>query len=727
MRRNSSKHHWEMATPRTSKTPGKTGFRCNLRWLLFLGGMLLLGGCDMNVQEPVLPSWSVPVTIPLAQETFNIAEEIVNDSTIVVQGADSLVFLSLTGNLETLSLSAADFSVGRIDTSHTFSIGTLKIASLEVLKTGPVSLGSFFPELANLVSGDQSIPFTMPDTTFTPAPTKLSAGDFIGMQVISGELNIIFTNNLPFPIGPNTTHPEGLTISVFDSTGTKVIDFVIDQPIAEGQTIENSARIGGPGTSWIYAPLQVQYVLPIAEATTFELSATVLSEASFNLDVALENLEVDEAIARMESQEVRNRGGFALEEGMQLQEAAVSSGRIRLDFHNQTEVSVDIDFQMPTILNAQNQPFTSQLSIPQNGSATLEVPLSGMRIADSENPGGMVDSVVIDYRTVTSTANDIIHLRSSDEVRIDIQIDSIAFESLSGIINERIFDIDPVEESDLFDYEGVPHNIHLDFVDFGLRLQNEFFIEDLQVNLTIVGYHEENGVVTDSARLEIAGQQINPGYPGNPGVTMITVPGETAAAFLNILPTRVRTFGQVAAAGEVAIDQSGVISGDYSFATPLRFRIDGDAVYTGDVSTLDEDDISDEVRDAADENFEEATLTLHLINSTPLGGSVRLFVSADTRHNDIYDPAHLNPELEFIKEVVVIAGEVDANTGYVSEPASNEVTLTLTRDEFRIFKRTPIKVGFELHIDGTDGPVAIRAQDFVTVSGIARIMLNIKD
>ncbi len=727
MRRNSPAHHGKVIPARPSKIPGKTAWQWNPGWAVFLGAMLLWTGCDMKVQEPVLPSWSVPITIPLAQETFNIAEEIVNDSTVVVQGADSLVFLSLTGELETLSLSAADFGVGRIDTSHTFSMGTLKIADLEVMKTGPVSLGSFFPELANLVSGDQSIPFTMPDTTFTPAPTKLDAGDFIGMQVISGELNILFTNNLPFPIGPNASQPEGLTITVWDSTGARVIDFVIDQPIAEGQTIQRSASIGGGGTSWIYAPLQVEYVLPIAAPTTFDLSATVLNEASFNLDVALENLEVDEAVARMESQEVRNRGGFALEEGMQLQQAVVSAGRIRLDFHNQTEVSVDIDFLMPTILNAQNQPFTSQLSIPQNGSATLEVPLSGMRIADSENPGGMVDSVIIDYRTVTSTTNDIIHLRSSDEVRIDIQIDSIAFESLNGHIKERIFEIDPLEESDLFDYEGVPDNIHLDFVDFALHLENEFFIENLQVDLSIVGYHEENGVVTDSARLEIAGQQIQPGYPGNPGVTVITVPGETAAAFLNILPTRVRTFGQVSAGGEVAIDQGGAISGDYSFATPLRFRIDGDAVYTGDVSTLDEDDIGEEVRDAADENFEEATLTLHLTNSTPLGGSVRLFVSADTRHNDIYDPNHLNPELEFIKEAVVVAGQVDANTGYVSEPTSNEVTLTLSREEFRIFKRTPIKVGFELHIDGTDGPVAIRAQDFVTVSGIARIMLNIKE
>ncbi len=716
-------HTLLFAVARLSKVPKKV-------LLSPLGVILLIlpffSSCDMGVKDPVLPTWTVPVNVPLAEETFKFSE-LVNDSTIVAQGADSMLFLSLEGSLESIEMSAADFNIASIDTTHSFQMGSLQIGSLDVLKSGPITLGSFFPDLANLVSGGQTIPFTMPDTTFEPAPTILDAGDFIGMRVVSGQMRIRFTNNLPFPIGPNAEHPQGLRISVFDSTGAQVVNLLIDQLVATGETVERASAIGGVGSPWIYAPFRTEYVLPIAQQTTFQLSSDVLNNAGVEVDVSLENLEVDEAIARMESQEVENHGGFALDDDIQLREAAIEAGFIRLDFNNQTSVNMTLDFTMPNIITAQGDAYSGSLNISENSSTTLQVPLAGMHISSPGNTGELMDSILIDYRTVTSASSNIIHLSSSDRIDIGIHIESIEFGSVSGYIQEKVFDIDPFEQSDLADYEGVPNNIALDFVDFALRLSNEFFIENMLVNLDIVGYHEENGVVTDSARMQIQQQSINPGLPGSPGITVITVPGDEAAVFLNILPTRIRTFGSILGSGELEVHQNSSVSGEYSFSTPLRFRIDGEANYTGDVTTLDDQDIGKEIRDAADDNFEEATLSLHLTNSTPLGGTIRLIVSGDAQHSDIYDDTYFNPSLEFIKEVTVTPAQADPNTGFVTASQNNEITLSLTRDEFRIFKNPPLNVGYELRLDGTDGVVSLRANDFVTVSGTARVQILIKD
>ena len=177
------------------------------------------------------------------------------------------------------------------------------------------------------------------------------------------------------------------------------------------------------------------------------------------------------------------------------------------------------------------------------------------------------------------------------------------------------------------------------------------------------------------------------------------------------------------ASGEVEIASRVRVSGQYAFSTPLRFRINGDAFIKGSVQQLNDEDIDSEIKDSKDESFEEAALSLRLINHTPLGGSIRLIVSTDPAHTDIYDTTYFNPALEFIKEVTVMPAPTDPVTGFVTEALENTIELSLNRQEFRLFKNPPVRIGYELHISGTNGDVTIRASDFVQISGLARVVV----
>ncbi len=221
----------------------------------------------------------------------------------------------------------------------------------------------------------------------------------------------------------------------------------------------------------------------------------------------------------------------------------------------------------------------------------------------------------------------------------------------------------------------------------------------------------------------IANQAITPGQPGNPGITVISLSGEEVANFLNILPNTIRSYGRVSASGNVNISNSADIAGHYAFSTPLKFRIDGEAFIQGDVQEVQTDDIDRDIRESNDDNFQEATLQLQLVNSSPLGGSARLIVSADPNHTDIYDTTEWNPQLEFYKDITILPAQTDPITGFVTESSENAIELTLTREEFRILKNPPLRIGYELRIADTNGDVTVRAMDFVQISGMANIML----
>ncbi|RMI01340.1 MAG: hypothetical protein D6681_10895 [Calditrichaeota bacterium] len=665
--------------------------------------------------------------MPLSHETFRLGEELVNDSTIVVQGPDSLLYLSVEGALDTIELSSSDFALEGIDTTQSFELGTLEINSLEVLSTGLISLGTLFPDLSNLIANGDSTYFTISDTTLTPDPVELDAGDFVGLHVVQGSLRIRLVNNLPFPLGPNAAHPEGVQVIVTDSTGQPVVQLAFNQTIASGQEVEQATPFG-EGQMWIYSPLRVEYLIPVAQSTTFLVNNTVLDTAGIEIGVTLENIQADEVIARIESQEVEDTLAFSPGGKYRLREAVMDGGQIQLEFTNHTPINSRVVFTIPNLLTPDNRAYSDSIVVASGQVTSFSLPLEGMRLAHPTHPGELIDSLRIYYRTVTEAASDLLHLRSTDSVSVHVVLDSLIFRSFSGYIVADTLEIEPFVQEDLMDYSDFPTGLRLSEVDLNLSLSNEVFIENMSFDLEIVGYHrDEDGVITDSARVLLLDQQILPGQPGAPQVTHISLSGTEVADLLNILPTDIRTSGSIRVSGNVEIDRSSRVAGSYLISTPMRFRIEQAATVTGDVHTLREEDIDQALRDAADENLVEANLTLRLENGTPLGGRLWLIVSADQAHTDIYDTTYFNPQLEFTREIAVLPAPVDPTTGYVTRGQTNEIVLSLTRKEFRLFKYAPLRIGYELRIDQTEGEVALRGGDFVSVSGMSQVLVNIKD
>jgi hypothetical protein len=164
------------------------------------------------------------------------------------------------------------------------------------------------------------------------------------------------------------------------------------------------------------------------------------------------------------------------------------------------------------------------------------------------------------------------------------------------------------------------------------------------------------------------------------------------------------------------VSTGDVISGNYLFSTPLRVQIVDPEPIKIDPDTLD--DVDEDFQDSAGRDIKSIRIHADILNHSPLGGEVQLFVSADFTRDDLYDTtAYFNPDSEFIKTFNVSPGQVDPLTGFVSQPIESQTTLELNTQELNVFKNDRLQVGVLLNLEETNGFVVLRGSDFLQFSG----------
>ena len=146
----------------------------------------------------------------------------------------------------------------------------------------------------------------------------------------------------------------------------------------------------------------------------------------------------------------------------------------------------------------------------------------------------------------------------------------------------------------------------------------------------------------------------------------------------------------------------------------------------GEPSLLADEDISDIIQDAAEDNILNGELTFILENRLPVGGILRFILSADTADPYLYDaPRDTNLVIE--REVLIQAAPTDPTSGFVTGFSLTEVNYTLNRREIRLFKNPPLVFGYQLRLSDTDGFVTVRYSDNLEMLGRGNFNVLIED
>ncbi len=684
--------------------------------IIILPGLLLF---RCSIDEPVLPTWTSSFRIPLAPEKVIFREDLANDSTIVTSG-DSLL-ISIDGDIDPETITSQDLMVEGQDSNTTFTLDTLRFDTLNAMSTGNVEITESLPFLGDSIGK----PVFIPQTVLSANPKTIQSTEFRKAKILNGDIQVKFYNSLPVTLGPNPLSPQGIEVHIYnDSTNTLISDITIPDTLSPGETGIGTAPIGGAGSTWVYSKLRLEYSLPIAKDTVFVVSQQLIDTSHYEIGVALLDLEITEVKGRIDPQVQKRDWTVNWNEKDKIINAQISNGTIDLFINNHIPLSGNVEVRFPDIITPGGQPYQDHITIQADGVSSHTIHLDGYTIKNSQAPGSVLDSMTVDLIITTDGTDEQVLVKATDEIEVTMLTSDIYFTAIEGYLARDTLSIDPFEEHDLVDYNGFGSGFEFKGAQLLLEFENNIHIDSLLLDFTVTGYHkDDNGLITDSAQIDVTEML----QSGN-GTDRIVVDGPQVDNFLNILPTDIRGGGSVVYSGLASVSAGDEIMGTYSFSTPFKIKIvDPDPVEL-DPDTLYKDDIEQDIRDAAGDDIKAAVLRANIKNHSPLGGTVRLIVSADPNHQDIYDTtAYFNPELEFVKTIQMQKAPVDPATGFVNESQLSQVEFSLNTRNLEVFKNSPIRIGMLLLLDETNQYVVLRGSDFVEISGEFEITVLFKD
>jgi hypothetical protein len=673
-----------------------------------IASMVIITACQFK--EPVLPAWETTFRISFNTEEFILGEEMVNDSTIIIQSGDpdSILYIALKDSgVDLREISAGDLSIKLDNASEKITLDTLVISTLQTLDVPLINLGSIFPGLTGAIG--QTV--TVPETTVTAPPTVLYAGDFKRIHFLSGIIRLHVVNKLPFPVGPNSSAPDGLRITVVnDSLNETFAEFTFPNTILPGKEAVSEATIEN---KWLYSPLRLEYLIPVSQPTTVSVTSALLDTAGAALSVSLENIRADEAVALLEAQNFSEVIQLGYEDKHRLRSAEIDQGQFKLSLTNHTPLDTEVKIQIPALQNASNDTFVTEVELPAQETMPLTLQLDGYTISNPDLPG--------------ATPGNLVYITSNDSIAVNIVTDTLIFKSFSGFLGEDTLGFDPIIEEEIAKYEGFEGGIQLNEAFLNLKIYSEILIDNLTANIVITGFHRnESGVITDSATIVLNDQKFNGGTPAQPGITEISLMGQEIVDFLSILPTAIRVNGRAKVSGEAVIAQGNRIWVDYLFETPFKVHIQGTASFEGKESLIREEDIDELIQDAAADNILDADFTFFLTNFTPLRGNIRFILSADFSDPDIYDENYDTSRV-IIRDIPVEPAPVDPLTGFVINAREDEILLHLNQQEVQLFSSPPLRYGYQLIVPDTGGFITLRYSDFVKMLGRADLHVLVGD
>jgi hypothetical protein len=684
-----------------------------VKYFLFLFFLIILPFLYCTFDEPVMPRWVTKFLIPISTETYIFSEEIANDSTIVTKG-DSL-YIDIRGDFETKELSSEDLSLPDADSTHTTTLKKITISLFDTMTTGTINITDPFPEIGNFIG----LTVPIPDTTL-PGIASVTRSDFYSIKVTSGTLELVFINNLPFTLTPESPGSNSIAVSVDNEIqGTHVTDIFITDTISPGDTAIGIAPLGS-GDGWIHMPLRLNYSLHVAADTVF-VTQDSLDAWNFRFDLIFMDLELEEITGWVESQTFNDTLTAGLgEQENTITEAIFADGSIEVTLKNTLPLGTQGSFTLPD-LSLNGQPYIGNFDIPPYDSVTVTVEdLEGYRIYNSRYPGQPLDSLSIISQVVTSS--DSVILRATDEITVRFQSTDIQFSYFKGHLAKDTLELDPILEEDIIDNTIESGFFEIQGAQLIFHINNGLNIDSIIYNGQITGYHKRDGIYTNSKTIYIENQMIVPGE------NTITLMGSDIDSLVSLIPIDIEASGHIIFSGNAEVSVGDAIESDYIFTTPFQIQILNPDSIKMDPDTLTEDDIDEDFRDKAGDDIRTAELIATIINNSPLGSDVHFFVSADPTREDLYDTtSYFNPDLEFIKSTNVTRAIVNPSTGYVITPTENHINFRLSKEEISIFKYPPLRIGILLVVEETDTFVVLHGSDYLEVSGEFQFELLFKE
>jgi hypothetical protein len=663
----------------------------NLQFRRFAVFFLLSFICFLNwrcLEQPRMPSWDTEVTIPLINETYNIADLLKVSNQFRVLD-DSIVQFYSEFNIDTvtpkciLSLLAQNYNLNL--TIAQFQITNLYIGRL-VLSLNDI-VGSVLPE--------STIKTIIPSFTQT-INNYINLPDIQRVELSSGiwKFRIHNLTNLDF----DTLILNSPSIPYMRATGigansTSLLDQKVDNSYLENP-ISVQIGLGSPGS--------------------FPDSIYVSGLDSVVIELTVDSLRLSSGILRLPETRAENQTAVNVnsDQCFRIDSLELASGTASLNFFNSLPTAISINLAIE-VLNY-NQTFR----IESNGSIFVPISLAGLKLGRTSLPYGSNQegmSVVVNVNLTSEPSHDFVTLEHDDGLIADYSLSDLNFRSLLGELIQPIYISSPEKVLFSFPGQGNP-GIKVSSAAISLHLINSIGFPAAVRFRTYA--RKDNG---DSIS-RIENIDIQPGYPGSPSELNITIP---VTNIMNFGARQIKFSTDIRVYGQGRIDANSFARGNGCLSTPLRIAFNADTTFFGEYRfSLDKKDrqtIIDWQSGKHGIKVIDAEFSSSYSNHFPIGFNARLVVAENPTGNIQSSDSIVIP---LRMPSGVVAGP--EQNQYCTQATDSTELISLNETNIGLFTNPSLSSHLVLCFLPSD-TVTIRAEDYLNLLSRASIKLRVNE
>lgn len=335
--------------------------------------------CLEQPLEPVVPSWDVPLTLPLANRLHTLSEIVAQDTAMLRAGVGGLISYRA-------SLGAPPTYVGNLisvrppDTTARMRLGTFGVTSPPMIV--PLSIPWLPPGAV--------VP--IPDTTLAFPALQQDVPTFESVLFAEGTIRLTITNNLPVPV--DVTGPVALT----DDMGRTVATFVFSPAtVPANGSLTASDGLAGRTVSHLLT-IRGLSLRTAASSGPVPIPAGDLLSAT----LATTDLRARRAVfAEIPPQVLANNDTafLTLDDSTLVKELLFTGGTMHFSFNNHVDLAMVFRFRFDELLRRQGATlvaYEDSVTLPAGGMGSFTLDLAGCAVRSLD--GGLLHSL----RLITS-------------------------------------------------------------------------------------------------------------------------------------------------------------------------------------------------------------------------------------------------------------------------------------------------------------------------------------
>jgi hypothetical protein len=657
--------------------------------MLKFGSKLLLGVLvvvlfltlvQCTVKKPESPTWTTGATVPVINRTYGMQEIVskIDQDGISMDSAGNVIF-SISEQIDTMALSQDLLSTADLSIAVGQAIGEVTINTPSI---NPVSVSiSSIAGLATGLPGDSAAVSPM---SFTVSNTPPVINEFSEATIASATAYAVVGNELGIDL-------DQVNVELFDIDRNRV---VTSQAIPGGLphgTIDS-----------VLLPLSGETVSNnLTLRAICHTNGGIVDSASYRyVDTDVDfvgDITVSYGLATIPGFTENRTQQIDLQESNRIDSASISSGTLRIDLTNETELTSHLDITLPDLYWG-SQPVTIARDLAPRQTRSVTIDLAGhfFRPNDLTLP----QSISVDLVATVSGSAVQVPVYSTDSFYVDASLQNVQFASVSGDFDGTVNTFGPIAQA---------IDIPLGFD--AITLTNAILTVDIANGVNLPGSLSAVIVGDNGKQLPIGGH-VSVGSPANPVTTTIT--NSDVADFLSPIPSNITVSGNVVFEDGTAsgtITSNDFVVGTVGIVSPLDIIIDS-TTFTSDIEKTDIDTSN---IDAITDHVIEAHFLYEIANHLPIGATVSLAFSGDSA------TLYSNPEL-LIDAMMVGAAPVSIDGIVQGELLSGLQEIALDSVDVQVLNNDPLYIGPVITLEGSNGQVVRFTQnDYITISGVVEV------